>query len=55
MLIPKVWETHLSITTVLFPAVNTVSEFLLVKAMSTCSANTEDCSNAPIDFVLFLK
>ena len=42
---------HLAITTVLFPALNTVNEFLLVKALSTRSTNAEDChGNARIDF-----
>jgi len=48
-------ETYLSIT-IVFPAtVNVASEFLFFKAMSSCSANAENCSNAPIDFAFFLK
>jgi hypothetical protein len=48
-------ETYLSITTVSPATVNTASEFLFFKEMSSCSASAEDRSNAPIDFSFFLK
>jgi len=50
VVIQKVLEKYLFITIVSPATVNTVSEFLFVKAMSNCSANAEDRSNAPIDF-----
>jgi len=55
MLIQKVLETYLSITTVSLATVNTVSDSLFIKAMSNYSTLAEDRSDAPINFVSSLK
>jgi len=55
MLIQKVLETYLSITTVSPATVNTVSDFLFIKAMSDNSKLAEDRSDVPINFVSSLK